>query len=271
MAKKKIEEEAPKGSPLWMNTYSDLVTLLLCFFVLLFSMSNIDVAKFKAFINSFNESMSMFFGGQNISSENQLGSGMKQLPDFNQYFVTTMTEPHEVGDQDQRTDVIEKTKKTAEKFQEFVEENELENELEVKYSENYVKLIFVDGVLFDTGKADLKEDAVDTLELVGEELRQYRNENIKIEGHTDNVPIHTPQFPSNWYLSSARAISVAEYLIHKKEFDPKTLSADGFGEYSPIASNNTPEGRAKNRRVEIKIIYNTILDDSQSNSSDESL
>ena len=126
--------------------------------------------------------------------------------------------------------------------------------VDIQFNERYVKLNFLDGVLFDPGEAIIKEEATPILEAVAIQLINYENNRIKIEGHTDTVPIKTVQYPNNWYLAAARAIAVAEYYINEKGYNPRRLSAEGFGEYMPIASNDTVEGRRRNRRVEIKIL-----------------
>jgi chemotaxis protein MotB len=110
-----------------------------------------------------------------------------------------------------------------------------------------------ESVLFEVGKAELREEAKNVLDMLYEDVFKDLPNNILIEGHTDNVPIHTPQFPSNWELSTARATSVARYLIEQKGFPPRRLAAMGCGEFRPIADNGTEEGRAKNRRVEFII------------------
>ena len=107
-------------------------------------------------------------------------------------------------------------------------------------------------VMFDSGSAQIRPEFTPILEKIAEELMKIPND-IRIEGHTDNRPIHTPMFPSNWELSAARATSVLRFLV-KKGIDPSRLSAVGYGEFRPVASNDTPEGRAKNRRVEILIL-----------------
>ena len=125
---------------------------------------------------------------------------------------------------------------------------------DVDLGRSFVTITFKDGILFDSGKADLKPEAISILDKIGIQLAKYPNNRIRFEGHTDNRPINTPQFPSNWELSAARAIAVAKYYINELNFTPSQFSTEGFGEYVPIADNSTAEGRAKNRRVEIKIL-----------------
>lgn len=250
MARKKRPIEVKQGAPEWMNTYGDMVTLLLCFFVLLFSMSKIDAAKFQAFISSFDGGVGILDGGPSIANEQQLGGGVSQMPNIDKYFQETMEGTY--------SQYREELKEIAEELEEHTQQNGISQKVEIDYNEIYVRLNFLDGVFFDTGKAVLKPEAIEILNAMTEPLQKYSEYQIKIEGHTDNRPIRTAQYPSNWYLSSARAIAVAEYYIHEKGFDPRRISADGFGEYAPIASNDTPEGQAKNRRVEIKIINESL-------------
>lgn len=250
MGKSKKQEEGSGGAPEWMATYSDLVTLLLCFFAIMFSMSSIDASKFKAFINSFNDGLSIYYeNGSTIGEGNMLGNGINQFPAFEEVFYQELN-MNLVKDKEKEI------KERAEEFESFIEMSNLEQQVAVEYTDSYIKLqLLDDSLLFDIGEAKLTDPAEKMLEVLGEELKKYTQHTIKIEGHTDNMPIRTEKYPSNWYLSSARAISVAEYLIRSQSFDPEKISADGRGEFSPIASNDNFEGRAKNRRVELYIYF----------------
>lgn len=250
MGRPKKEEESSGGAPEWMATYSDLVTLLLCFFAIMFSMSSIDASKFKAFINSFNDGLSIYYeNGSTIGEGNMLGNGINQFPAFEEVFYQELN-------MNLVKDKQKEIEERAEEFESFVELAKLEDRVKVEYTDSYIKVqLLDDSVLFDIGEADLKDSAKKMLTVLNDELMKYTEHIIKIEGHTDNVPISTEKYPSNWYLSSARAISVAEYLIKSHSFNPEKISADGRGEYSPIASNSTFEGRAKNRRVELYIYF----------------
>lgn len=241
--RRKNSDDAKKGSPEWMTTYGDMVTLLLCFFVLLFSFSSIDAQKFKAIMNSFRGGTGVLTGGQTLNSDMEYEGKLQGI----------------IESDEEELAIIE-LQGIATDLTDYLRTNGFEEQVSVEYTDNYVKLNFLDGVLFDPGKATLKEDAIQILDTVGTKLLEYSKNRIKIEGHTDTVPMHSLQFPNNWYLSAARAITVAEYYIDKG-IDPKRLSAEGFGEYSPIASNDTPEGRMKNRRIEIKILSSVVKDD----------
>lgn len=147
--------------------------------------------------------------------------------------------------------------------------DELEEKLKKEIEEKQIRLemlnkglviTFVDEILFDSGKSIIKKDAYSILDRVAKVLNdQVRNRNIAIEGHTDNMPIQKSKWKSNWELSTARATSVLHYVIDNRNVDPERLSAVGYGEFRPVISNKTKEGRQQNRRVEITILPDTII------------
>jgi chemotaxis protein MotB len=125
--------------------------------------------------------------------------------------------------------------------------------VQVSQKQEGVYLTLADKLLYDVGRADLKPDALPILDRVAQILTATSFD-LRVEGHTDNVPIHTLQFPSNWELSATRAVSVIRYLVEVKNIDPVRLSAVGYGEFKPVASNETAEGKQSNRRVEMVLI-----------------
>ena len=129
--------------------------------------------------------------------------------------------------------------------------------IQLDFTSQYVQLTLKGAILFDSGSASLKEEAMPIIERVSLILERYAESEIEIEGHTDNVPIHTSRFTNNNELSSARALSMFDYLVKNTALEPSNIKHSGRGEYLPIADNSTPEGRAKNRRIEIKI-YNEL-------------
>ena len=130
-----------------------------------------------------------------------------------------------------------------------------DKEVKIEMLERGLVITFVSEVLFDSGKAKLKDDALGKLDKVAGVLKTtVKDLNVGVEGHTDDVPIKYSGWKSNWELSSARAMSVLHYLIDVEEINPDRLSATGYGEYRPVALNDTAEGRQKNRRVEIVIL-----------------
>jgi len=151
---------------------------------------------------------------------------------------------------------IKQMKSTHDKLVSDLKDQIQKQEVTIKESQESLSLNFIDRILFEFGKADLTPEGEKILKKVGEALKNIKGKKIRVTGHTDNVPIHPDyvhQFPSNWELSAARAASVVRYFQEKPGLDPKDLEAVGRSFYHPEASNNTKEGRARNRRVEILI------------------
>lgn len=243
MAKKEKKIEVKEGLPEWMGTYGDMVTLLLCFFVLMFATSTVDAGKFSQIAASFVKNHIVIMPEQTNGMLQAMGNGIMQMP-----------EAQGDSDKEYEQEGQEELESMAEKFKTYFAENNLQNKIEIEQNDRYITLNFKDGVLFESGSADLKPEALSILSQVANELLKYPDNNIKIEGHTDNRPIHTAKYPNNWYLSAARAISVATYFTDEKQFPPDRISTEGYGEYKPKVPNDTPENRAINRRVEIKVI-----------------
>lgn len=265
MAKRK-SEEPPKGAAPWMNTFADLMNLLLCFFVLLFSMSTVDAQKFELIAASFSQTFSVFSAGTTSIGEGALiANGISQLTELDNYMnsvgQTAENNPMEEQVDDLQSEVeaegLKQSEALAEKVEEALVEKQLNNEVDMQVTAQYVQLTMKGSLLFASGSAELREEALPVLDKVGVILERYAAGTIEIEGHTDNVPISTSRFASNNELSSARAISVFNYLLSVTNLDPAHIKNAGRGEYVPIADNATEEGRQKNRRVEIRI-YNEI-------------
>lgn len=275
MAKKK-QEEAPKGSPAWMATFSDLMNLLLCFFVLLFSMSSVDAEKFAQVVASLQSSFSILpSGGSSIGEGQMISSGVSQLEMLDAYYHQMANSESDTdlegtsGKSDAESDVaeeykqeaLEESEKMAEQIEESVNQYGMQDQVEVDFNAEYVLLNLDGTLLFDSGKAELKSEAYAIMDKIGAILGGYSNNMIDIEGHTDNVPISAhAKYESNDVLSMYRALTVADYIRSTTQLDPAHIKSSGRGEYAPIADNATPEGRARNRRVEIKI-YNSYSSD----------
>ncbi len=245
MARAKKEEAPKAGCPEWLATYGDLITLLMCFFVLLFAMSTIDAKKFQAMVSGLSGNPAPVIVGGGSGIDEMFGSGIMEMPAVN------LDLPIEIAAKTAE-EAQKELQQMASDFKTYLAENQLQEKIEVKIAEDSVTLVFKEGILFDLGRAVLKEEAMAALDVVANEIHKYPENDIEISGHTDNLPINTVQYPSNWQLSYARAFSVAEYFIDQKGVVPVRIIAVGRGEYLPIATNNTPEGRAQNRRVEIK-------------------
>ncbi len=276
MARKQHTDEGPQGAPAWMSTYGDMVTLLLCFFVLLFSMSSVDIAKFKAAMSSFADQIDVLPGGEALTEGELLNNGVTQLSDLqiiiqgnmnlNQNQDNTLPEQEDTDIEIDEENIEEKTEEyiRAGQIAESIEE-QIRNEgynadvVAVSYTSNYVKLTLQGEFLFDSSRANLRTEAVSAIDAIANTLKnqEYSSYDIQIEGHTDNLDINNAQFPNNWILSSYRAYAVLEELLESHDFDPEKVAATGYGEYRPIASNDTLEGRAQNRRVEIKVVLDS--------------
>lgn len=236
-----------------MGTYGDMVTLLLCFFVLLFAMSTIDAEKFRQVAASFSSvSQITIMESASTSILDALGNGIIEMP---------QVQGDAKEDNEDMKKAEEELVKMASDFKTYFAQNNLQEKVQIEQNEQYITLNFRDGILFDSGKAELKPEALGALNVVANELAKYPENNVKIEGHADNKPINTSKYPNNWYLSSARAISVAMYFTDTKGFSPERISAEGFGEFRPKVPNDTPENRSINRRVEIKILSKYYSDD----------
>ncbi len=273
MAKK--PEEIKPGLPAWQGTFGDLMNLLLCFFVLLFSMATMDASKFEEVAASFSQAFSVFSGGEMAIGEGALiGDGVSQLNALSSY-VTSMglaqsgedSDENEkaVGEMEQEelleaaeAEQLEASAELAEKIEEALEEGDIENMVSLNYTSQFVQLDIQGAILFDSGKVEVKEDAMPVLQKVGQILESYAGGTIEIEGHTDNVPMSGGgKYSNNDELSAGRALSIFYYLTENTNLDPSHIVHTGRGQYSPVADNSTDEGRARNRRVEIKI-YNPL-------------
>ena len=265
MAKKR-EEEPKKGAPEWQATFADLMNLLLCFFVLLFSMSTVDAQKFELIAASFSQTFSIFTAGSTtIGDGAMIGNGISQLPELDDFvnnvgqMAGNTPEMEEMDDlqSEVQKEGLKQSEELAEKIEEAVQENNLTGDIEMQVTAQYVQLTMKGSLLFNSGSNELKEESKPVLDKVGVILERYAGGTIEIEGHTDNVPMSSRRFASNNELSAARALSVFNYLMDTTNLDPARIKNSGRGEYVPIADNSTEEGRAKNRRVEIRI-FNEI-------------
>lgn len=276
------QEDPPAGSPAWMATFSDLMNLLLCFFVLLFSMSTVDEEKYNQLLASISSAFSILDGGASSIGDGMLVSnGVSQLNELDEYINSTGNTADSTVDSEDYNDFEHGDELTdAEKFEQMLEEIEQHNltaneqlaeiideaveeaglaeKIDVSFTAQYVELSLKGALLFDSGKAELKESSMPVMTRVAVILERYAGSTIEIEGHTDTKPISNAEFANNNELSSARALSVFDYLVDNTSLDPADIKHSGRGEYVPIADNTTEEGRAKNRRVEIRI-YNPII------------
>lgn len=254
------DKKSKKGAPLWMVTYSDMVTLILVFFILLFSMSQIDAEKFRAVAESYQQRVIFDFFPSAIPLEQSINTDEKDddsdFPsnddvDENQGLEEEgsqegVTDEDEQDKQDQLTNLLDEVEA-------YLQREGLSEVITANRTERGVVLILQERVLFETGRAELIDEAIPFLNKVGTLLENIDNF-VKVEGHTDSRPINTFQFPSNWELSTARASSVIRYFIDDLQLDPARFQAVGYADTRPVAENNGPDNWQKNRRVEIVIL-----------------
>jgi chemotaxis protein MotB len=266
MALKK-KEEAPKGSPAWMSTFSDLMNLLLCFFVLLYSMSTVNEEKFQQVIASLSRSMSILpAGGASIGEGEMISSGVRQLEFLDTYYNEMANSESEEETDD--TDIVEaykeeelsESEEMAQQLEEALQGSGLQDLVEVDFNAEYVQLSLSGALLFESGSSEIPEDAYPIMDKISAILEQYDSNIIDIEGHTDNVPMYSEKYEDNDVLSMYRALTIANYVRDHSTLNPAYVKSSGRGDYVPIADNSTEEGRARNRRVEIKI-YNSYNSD----------
>ncbi|MCT4606728.1 MAG: OmpA family protein [Marinisporobacter sp.] len=244
MGRKKNQEEAKAGSPEWMTTFSDLMTLLLCFFVLLFSFSSIDAKKFTAVLQSFQGSLGVLEGGKTLESSQYIEDAL------NDDRLTKQIEE------------IEDFKKLKEKLEEYLDNNQMEEQILVDLEKRGLLLRFKDNVLFDAAQAELKPQVKNTLNFIADLLKQeeFSSKYIRVEGHTDSDRlVKSKKFPTNWELSVTRASNVVRFLIEGAGLEPTRLSASGYSKYHPVVPNSTIENKAKNRRVDIVILRSDLV------------
>lgn len=237
MSRKKPEKKTISQE--WLTTYSDMMTLILCFFVLLYSFSLLDTDKFR----QLSQSMAIALGGdsQVITDGGNIGP------------VPIAENPGVEDNSDGSGLVGAEAQRIYEEVTSYVDENGLNAKVTIKKETRGVLIELQDNILFDSGKAALKQDSLPLLKKISGLLNEFSNEVI-VEGHTDNLPINKGYYQSNWELSTDRANKVVRYFIEKEGLDGRRFQAVGLGEYRPIDTNDTPEGRQTNRRVNILIV-----------------
>jgi chemotaxis protein MotB len=222
------------GAPEYMLTYGDMMTLLLCFFVMLLAMSSTDPAKFNLAASSF---------------QNAFNGVLESMPTV--AIHKDILTPRLGGDEQNKRIAADAARRIR---QEVAKEN-LQEAIKVQVTETGLAIKVADPIGFEVGNAGVQPEFTTILAKVAEILNNQPEALIRVEGHTDNTPIQTREFPSNWELSAARALNVVKYLAHTGGISPAKLSAVGYGEYRPLVPNDTPANKRQNRRIEIYVDY----------------
>ena len=256
MARKKKPEE-PENHERWMVSYADFLTLLFAFFTCLYAISNVDAQKMGQMVAS----MKVSFGGQIFNN----GSKTLSLDEHGGGGTTAASEvlknpefDNENADARRSTSrVILNGDADMGRFKRLLEsmlsEEIQKNMVRVHLERRGIVISIGENGNFDSGSAEIKPDGISMLDTIATSLTTIGNQ-LRIEGHADNVPINTARFPSNMELSTARSQAVFSRMVANHGMSPALMSVAGYGEWRPVASNDTPEGRARNRRVDIIVL-----------------
>ena len=239
------------NSERWLLTYADLMNLLLILFILLYTMSKIDMAKYQTVAASLRAAL-----GDSTSTGQVIGEG-GGAPSL---IYIDGQDPSPVVEAQMEEQQLEGIKGGITKV---IQMEGLVDEVDVTAEERGIVISIEERVLFKSGSADLEPESKQTIEKLGKVLLAVPGKMIRVEGHTDNVPISSSRFPDNQELSTARANSVWRILVNNVGISPKSISATGYGEYRPKKPNDTEENRAQNRRVDIAILKE-VFDKSES-------
>ena len=222
-----------KEAPSWLTTFGDLMALLLTFFILLLSFSTTSEEDFQEAVGALQGALGVLDGEPILTSPVELHI------------------PIVKGD---ITEARPTMKDAKAEIEEEVEASGQAENIEVVQGPDGIIIRIKEGVLFGVGDASLQDDFKSTLSRIGSVLNAMDNE-VVVEGHTDNVPINTTDFSSNHHLSTGRALKVMDYFVNQVGIEAERLGVAAFGENKPLTSNDTPEGRSENRRVEIRVLY----------------
>jgi len=256
MARKKEPEKAANHER-WLVSYADFITLLFAVFVTLYAMSQTDKQKVEQVAASYRSAFGLTTGSSSGKPSIMKNTDLMPIPSMRPS-IKNPEKPKKTAEDG--TAKIQATKKefkeiliSIEKF--LVTQNALDK-VNVEITRRGLVVSLKEAGFFDSGSAAVKPASFGLITKIAEALLPYGNQ-ISFEGHTDNIPIRSSAFPSNWELSTARATNLAHFFIDRQGFTPQKLSVTGFGEYRPVADNNSDEGRKQNRRVDIVLMGNT--------------
>ena len=216
----------------WEIVYTGFILILLCFFIMLSSFATMEKSKIAQFVRSFVDAVSVLPSGSGFEENKEIVAPSREIVDLE--------------------DELAKIHKELQKYR-TGSNLSLKSHIEIEKTREGVVLRLADHALFEIGSARIAADARPLLDEIGSILLKTRL-SVRIEGHTDDLPIATREYPSNWELSTARAVTVLRYLLAECSVPAKRLSAAGYGQFQPLVPNRTEDNRAKNRRVEIFLL-----------------
>ncbi len=250
MARKKKQEEH-ENHERWLVSYADFITLLFAFFVSMYAISTVNEGKYKALSESLQSAFTVTTSSAAIFSgtgTGGLGSGLGEVPRLED------GQPPKISNKFRQN-----FSPDFRRLSKALKSLQGKTNMTLMLDERGIVVRLSQPMLYKGGSAELKPEAYAVLNEIAAVVKTI-SRSIKIEGHTDNLPVLSKEYPSNWDLSSARALVVLKYLLNEHAFDPTKISASGYGEFRPIATNDTLRGRSKNRRVDI-VLLNSYRDD----------
>jgi chemotaxis protein MotB len=249
MSKGRKEHHEEHIDETWLIPYADLLTLLLALFIILFAASKVDAKKYDTVMKSFNAA---FTGGSNQFEVSSAVPIIKQPSDQSKK-EDSPTQTDQQKEEQLKKEQADLTQ-LKQKLDQYISQNNLTAELETTLNNDMLMITIRDNALFASGSAAIKPESRLLAVAISGMLSQYPEYRIEVAGHTDNVPIKRGGIESNWDLSSSRALNFMKILLENGSLDPSRFRSIGYGEYHPVESNATAEGRTKNRRVEVSIM-----------------
>ncbi|MFA7403867.1 MAG: flagellar motor protein MotB [Pelobacteraceae bacterium] len=251
MALKK-EPEKHANHERWLVSYADFITLLFAVFVVLYAMGQSDKKKVEEVMQAIQQSFGMATAGATAPKVNVIPSQtITIIPSLKPEIKVTPAGRARSGQKSRAAEKDFRQIKAA--VEAYLVKQGAQSKVTLEITRRGLIVSLKEAGFFNSGQATIKPEAYELINTIAEVMTQYNNP-LRVEGHTDNVPISTAQFPSNWELSTARATNGLRYLLKHYDIDPNKISATGFAEFRPIADNATPEGRAKNRRVDLVML-----------------
>jgi len=254
MALKK-EPEKHVNHERWLVSYADFITLLFAVFVTLYAMSQSDKKKAEEVMQSIQQSFGMVQSGAPSPKMNVLPSSQMNIAPSLKPEISVMPGSRSMRGQ-VKTHADEKDFRQIKlSIEAYLVKQAAQSKVSLTITRRGLIVSLKEAGFFDSGQAQIKPPSNELLNTIAEAMTQYNNP-LRLEGHTDNIPISTSQFPSNWELSTTRAVNALKYLVKNFDIDPDKISATGFAEFRPVSDNATAEGRAKNRRVDLVMLSN---------------